>query len=115
MKRGYDPSGWLGIIVGGKLYFDFSGTFPFEKKMQELLREVQLHLKKVSDDNLETKVETSRRMEDDPMENNKGAGTCTKHDLPCMMYSQIYIIKWYNSFSFSIEKDRVGEKYHLCE
>lgn len=80
--------------------------------MQELLREVQLHLKKVTDDNLETKVEPSRRMGDDPMENNKGAGT--KHDLPCMMYSQIYIIKWYNSFSFSIEKDRVGEKNIIC-
>lgn len=76
--------------------------------MQELLREVQLHLKKVTDVNLETKVETSRRMEDDPMDYNKGAGT--KHDLPCIMYSQIYIIKWYNSSSFSIEKDRVGEK-----
>lgn len=76
--------------------------------MQELLREVQLHLKKVTADNLDTKVEPSRRMEDDPMENNKGAGT--KHDLPCIMYSQIYIIKWYNSSSFSIEKDRVGEK-----
>lgn len=113
MERGYDPSGWLGIIVRGKLYFDFSGTFPFENKMQELLREVQLHLKKVTDDNLETKVEPSRRMEDDPMENNKGAGK--KHELPYIMYSQIYIIKWYNSFSFSIEKDRVGEKYHLCE
>lgn len=106
MERGYDPSGWLGIIIGGKLYFEFSGMYPFENKMQELLCEVQLHLKKVSDDNLETKVETSRRMEDDPMENNKGAGK--KHDL--LMYSQIYIIKWYNSFSFSIEKDRVGEK-----
>lgn len=93
----------VGIIIGGKLYFDFSGTYPFENKMQELLREVQLHLKKVSDDNLETKVETSRRMVDDPMENNKGAGTCTKHDL--LMYSLIYIINWYNSFSFSIEKD----------
>lgn len=81
--------------------------------MPELLCEVQLHLKKVSDDNLETKVEPSRRMEDDPMENNKGAGT--KHELSYIMYSQIYIIKWYNSFSFSIEKDRVGEKYHLCE
>lgn len=68
--------------------------------MQELLREVQLHLKKVTDDNLETKVETSRRMGDDPIKDNKGAGT--KHELPCMMYSQIYIIKWYNSFSFSI-------------
>lgn len=67
----------------------------------------------MSDDNLETKVETSRKMEDDPMENNKGAGK--KHELPCIMYSQIYIMNWYNSFSFSIEKDRVGEKYHLCE
>lgn len=114
MERGYDPSGWLGIIIGGQFYFDFSGTFPFENKMQELLREVKLHLKKVTVDNLETKVETSRRMEDDPTENNKGAGTCTKHDLPCMMYSQIYIIKWYNSFSFSIEKDRVGEKNIIC-
>lgn len=80
--------------------------------MQELLCEVQLHLKKVSDDNLETKVETSRKMEDDPTENNKGAGT--KHELPYIMYSQIYIIKWYNSFSFSIEKDRVGEKNIIC-
>lgn len=68
--------------------------------MQKLLCEVQLHLKKVTDDNLETKVEPSRRMEDDPMENNKGAGT--KHELPYIMYSQIYIINWYNSFSFSI-------------
>lgn len=80
--------------------------------MQELLCEVQLHLKKVSDDNLETKVETSRKMEDDPTENNKGAGT--KHELPYIMYSQIYIIKCYNSFSFSIEKDRVGEKNIIC-
>lgn len=68
--------------------------------MQELLPEVQLHLKKVTDVNLATKVETSRRIEDDPMENNKGAGT--KHDLPCIMYSQIYIMNWYNSISFSI-------------
>lgn len=76
--------------------------------MQELLREVQLHLKKVTDDNLATRVKATHRMVDDPMENDKGAGT--KHDLPCIMYSQIYIIKWYNSFSFSIEKDGVGEK-----
>lgn len=46
MEKDFDPSGWLGIFNGGKLYFDFSGTFPFENKMQELLREVQLHLKK---------------------------------------------------------------------
>lgn len=56
--------------------------------MQELLCEVQLHLKKVSDDNVETKVETSRRMEDDPMENNKGAGT--KHELLYNVQSNIY-------------------------
>lgn len=80
MEKDFDPSKWLGIIIGGKLYFDFSGTYPFENKMQELLREVQLHLKKVPDDSLPTDVETASRVEDDPIENNKGAGT--KHDLP---------------------------------
>lgn len=91
MEKDFDPSGWLGIFNGGKLYFDFSGTFPFEIKMQELLREVQLHLKKkVTDDNLATKVKATHRMEDDPMENKNGAGT--KHDIPYIMYSHIYIL-----------------------
>lgn len=71
MEGGYDPSGWLGIIIGGKLYFDFSGTFPFENKIQELLREVQLHLKKVTDDNLATRVKATHRMVDDPMERSR--------------------------------------------
>lgn len=46
MEKDFDPSGWLGIQLAANFFFDFSGTFPFENKMQELLREVQLHLKK---------------------------------------------------------------------
>lgn len=66
--------------------------------MQELLCEVQLHLKKVSDDNLETKVEPSRRMEDDPTENNKGAGTWHYGEnqlnlKTLLLFSNLYLIK----------------------
>lgn len=88
MEKSFDPSGWLGILIGSKLFFDFSGKYPFEMKMQELLREVQLHLKKVTDDSLATKVETSLRMEGDPIENSKGAGT--KNEIPYVVCSQIY-------------------------
>lgn len=89
MEKGFDPSGWLGILIGSKVFYDFSGKYPFENKIQELLRVVKSHLKTVTDVSLPRKGETSRRMEDDPMDYNKGAGT--KHDLPCIMYSQIYI------------------------
>lgn len=61
----------------------------------------------MTDDNLATKVETSRRMEDDSIENNKEAGK--KHKLPYIMYSQMYILNIHNSLSFSIEKEREGK------
>lgn len=32
IERGYDPSGWLGIIIGGKLYFDFFWNVPIWKQ-----------------------------------------------------------------------------------
>lgn len=112
MEKDFDPSGWLGIQLAANFFFDFSGTFPFENKMQEMLREVQLHLKKMTDDNLATKVETSRRMEDDSIENNKEAGK--KHKLPYIMYSQMYILNIHNSLSFSIEKEREGKISFVC-
>lgn len=73
MEKGFDPSGWLGILIGSKVFYDFSGKYPFENKIQELLRVVKSHLKTVTDVSLPRKGETSRRMEDDPTENNKGA------------------------------------------
>ncbi|KAK6183585.1 hypothetical protein SNE40_011038 [Patella caerulea] len=40
MEKGYRPDGWLGMILGAKLFYDFSGKYPFESKIDGLLREV---------------------------------------------------------------------------
>jgi hypothetical protein len=40
MERGYTPDGWLGLIAGAKLYFEFSPRYPFEDKMKALLKEI---------------------------------------------------------------------------
>ncbi|XP_053382962.1 uncharacterized protein LOC123539905 isoform X2 [Mercenaria mercenaria] len=40
MERGYTPDGWLGFIVGAKLFFEFSPKYPFEDKMKALLKEL---------------------------------------------------------------------------
>ena len=40
LERGYKPDGWLGFILGAKLFFDFSGKYPFEAKMNDLLKEL---------------------------------------------------------------------------
>ena len=41
MQRGYRPDGWLGFILGAKLYFDFSGKYPIEKPWNGLLKEMK--------------------------------------------------------------------------
>lgn len=112
MEKGFDPSGWLGIIIGSKLFFDFSGKYPFEKKMPELIREIQLHLKKVTDCSLATKVATALKMEGDPIENSKGAGTKKKY-LICYLVKCIF----YSDTTLSLPFWRVKEvrrKYHMC-
>ena len=40
MERHYKPDGWLGILRGSKLFFDFSGKYPYEKKLDELVKEL---------------------------------------------------------------------------
>lgn len=40
MERGYVPDGWLGFILGSKLFYEFSPKYPFEDKMNALLREL---------------------------------------------------------------------------
>ncbi|XP_055957483.1 uncharacterized protein LOC126821326 [Patella vulgata] len=40
MENGYRPDGWLGMILGAKLFYDFSGKYPFESKMEGLLKEI---------------------------------------------------------------------------
>ncbi|KAK3098736.1 hypothetical protein FSP39_022570 [Pinctada imbricata] len=39
MQTNYAPDGWLGILIGSKLFYDFSGVkYPIESKYKELLR-----------------------------------------------------------------------------
>ncbi|XP_052267989.1 uncharacterized protein LOC127869450 isoform X1 [Dreissena polymorpha] len=41
MQQKYRPDGWLGLILGAKLFFDFSGKYPFEKPFTGLLKELR--------------------------------------------------------------------------
>lgn len=41
MQRAYRPDGWLGLILGSKLFYDFSGKYSFESRMTGLLKAIQ--------------------------------------------------------------------------
>lgn len=41
LQNNYKPDGWLGLICGSKLFFDFSGKYKFDDKMKELLKEIE--------------------------------------------------------------------------
>jgi len=41
MERDYEPDGWLGLIFGTKLFFEFSGKYEFVSKMSELTKEIK--------------------------------------------------------------------------
>ncbi|XP_071141109.1 uncharacterized protein [Mytilus edulis] len=41
LQKQYRPDGWLGAILGAKLYFDFSGKYPFEKPWNGLMKELK--------------------------------------------------------------------------
>lgn len=44
MKADYVPDGWLGFILGTRMYIDF-GTYEFEKAIELLDNEIQLQKK----------------------------------------------------------------------
>ncbi|XP_052279283.1 uncharacterized protein LOC127877442 isoform X3 [Dreissena polymorpha] len=46
MQRGYMAEGWLGILVGVKLYIEFSPHYPFETKLEELSSRISKELGK---------------------------------------------------------------------
>ncbi len=48
MKKDYTPDGWLGFILGTRLYIDF-GTYEFDKAIALLDNEIQLQKKKRKD------------------------------------------------------------------
>jgi len=47
MEGNYKADGWLGFIIGAKLFYDFSGKYPFENKVKDLVREVHEALDKI--------------------------------------------------------------------
>jgi hypothetical protein len=47
MEVNYKADGWLGFIIGAKLFYDFSGKYPFENKVKDLVREVHEGLHKI--------------------------------------------------------------------
>lgn len=50
MEKDFVANGWLGILLGTKVYFEFSGKYPFDDKMEELLREIKNFLKPKTDE-----------------------------------------------------------------
>jgi hypothetical protein len=40
MQLGYVADGWLGMILGAKLFYDFSGKYTFESRIEQLLKAV---------------------------------------------------------------------------
>ncbi|XP_055896555.1 uncharacterized protein LOC106060007 isoform X2 [Biomphalaria glabrata] len=41
MQHSYKPNGWLGILLGSKIFYEFSGErYTFKDKMQDLIREI---------------------------------------------------------------------------
>lgn len=40
MERNYEAREWLGLILGSKLFFEFTDKYPFESKMSGLIKEV---------------------------------------------------------------------------
>ncbi|XP_063437363.1 uncharacterized protein LOC134718645 isoform X2 [Mytilus trossulus] len=43
VQKYYKPDGWLGALLGTKLFIDFSGKYQFEPKWNELIKELQQH------------------------------------------------------------------------
>ncbi|XP_052098072.1 uncharacterized protein LOC127732904 [Mytilus californianus] len=41
LQNRYRPDGWLGILIGSKKFYDFSGKYDFEKKFLELRGELE--------------------------------------------------------------------------
>lgn len=45
MSKNYKPDGWLGFMLGSKLYYDFSGKYDIQEKFDELMRAIENKVK----------------------------------------------------------------------
>ncbi|XP_060575827.1 uncharacterized protein LOC132733241 [Ruditapes philippinarum] len=41
MQRGYKPDGWLGALIGARLYIEFSPHYPFEDQMIKVRNQIK--------------------------------------------------------------------------
>ncbi|XP_045216641.2 uncharacterized protein LOC123566525 [Mercenaria mercenaria] len=42
MQRGYKPDGWLGALIGARLYIEFSPHYPFDDQMKKVRDQIKL-------------------------------------------------------------------------
>ncbi|XP_062615610.1 uncharacterized protein LOC134277306 isoform X2 [Saccostrea cucullata] len=83
MERGYKAKGWLGFILGSKLFFEFSGKYPFEKKIEELVREIRNHLQDDNDNKIEADFQKSLNIDKPPpIPANKGPASGVVKEMP---------------------------------
>ena len=50
MQPRYHPDGWLGMLVGAKLYINFDGKYTFDDAYQMLVKELRGRGKDASED-----------------------------------------------------------------
>ena len=41
MQRGYTPDGWLGALLGARLFVEFSHKHPFEESIEDLKKRIR--------------------------------------------------------------------------
>lgn len=41
LQQSYQADGWLGLIIGAKLFHDFSGKYSFGSRVSNLMKELQ--------------------------------------------------------------------------
>ncbi|KAJ8391656.1 hypothetical protein AAFF_G00087970 [Aldrovandia affinis] len=78
MERNYNPDGWLGALLGAKLWIDFSDGCNFEESINQLIKEIKGHTP------VENEVVTAVANNDHQTNaSNKGPalGTWTKKDV----------------------------------
>ena len=60
----YNPDGWLGIMIGTKLWFDFSVETKFEASLQGLVREIGTEKQAMQKQNLPGRLASKRKGKD---------------------------------------------------
>jgi len=43
VQKYYKPDGWLGALLGTRIFIDFSGKYQFQTKWKELVKELRVH------------------------------------------------------------------------